>query len=185
MKKTILISAFIVSTLIARAQSQDCSTVKKENEVLRAQVTAYEARLGIGKQGVTVTSPDPTLQCKFLSCTASRKTQTAVLSFLVNNTAAPVPIGLISSLYIHSGNRSRAVDEQGTEFGSGKILVGTSDTPTPLPTGVPIKVTVELLNVPVQTTRFNLIEAVVVKDAPGGQQQHVIGFRSVPIVWKP
>lgn len=67
MKKFLLLPALCGWSATAFAQAPNCAALTTENAALKDKIVAYEARLGIGVGGVTVTDGDPSVKVKFIS----------------------------------------------------------------------------------------------------------------------
>lgn len=134
-----------------------------------------------------MTGGDEAYQVKFVSCTASKKTQTATLTFLLENTGPVTLAFILNSQTFRTGTRTRAFDEQGNAYESGKTLIGTDANRTTISANVPIKCTAELLLVSSTTTSLKQVEVAMSKSQAdgGGQKEITTIFRNLPITWKP
>jgi hypothetical protein len=185
--KYLVVAPLLVVGFSFLAQTGDGAAIKKETDALQPEVAGVKARPTIGATSVTVASSDADYQVKFVSCTASKRTRIATLTFLLENTGPPTSAFIRNHKTFHSGNRTRAFDEQGNAYESGKTLIGTAASNTTISPGVPIKCTVELLGLPAVTTSLKQAEVFLIKTPGGGgkQTQPSLVFGDVPIVWKP
>jgi hypothetical protein len=185
--KYLLVAPLFAVGFSSLAQTVDGAALKKENDALKQEMTGHKAQPSVGATNVAVASSDPDYQVKFVSCTASKRTQLVTLTFLLENTGPPTSAFIRNNKTFHSGNRTRAFDEQGNAYESGKTLIGTAASSTTISPGVSIKCTVELLGFPPVTTSLKQAEVFLTKTPAGRgkQTQPSLVFRDVPIVWKP
>jgi hypothetical protein len=184
MKLSFLLAALSCCTSAALAQTTNCTDLQKENAALKDKLVAYEARLGIGVGGVTVTDGSPTLKVRFLSCKASKATHRAVLTYQIVNDGEPQPLQ-IQNLYT-ADNPSMVVDEQGQAFTSASEYsptIGATQMRSNVPSKVPMNGTVTFLDVPLTTTRLN---AAVLSFVAGSKQEYFkTTIKNMPVTWLP
>ena len=140
---------------------------------------AYEARLGIGVGGVTVTDGDDKIKAKFLSSKATHK---AVFSFLLVNSDEPTEIRIYSQDY----NPTLIIDEQGQTYPCYQPQVGSSGVGV-IPTTTPVKCTLPFDNVPLSATRLNTVVLSLKKQPPGmtKETRFKTTLKNMPITWTP
>lgn len=187
MKKFLLLPALCGWSATAFAQAPNCAALTTENAALKDKIVAYEARLGIGVGGVTVTDGDPSVKVKFISCKAKKATHQAILTYQLLNSGEPLEVEIHS--LSNQDNPSQVVDEQGQSYTSdsdhypsvGKQLHST------VPSNAPFNGTLTFLNVPTTTTRLNTVVLSFVKSPVNGgkQEYYKTTIKNVPITWVP
>ena len=188
MKRFLLLPALCCWSAAAFAQAPNCAALTKENAALKDKIVAYEARLGIGVDGITVTDGDPSVKVKFISCKASKATKRAVLTYQLLNSGAPLTVQ-IQSLSTQD-NPSQVVDEQGQTYvadSDNYPTIGSKQLTSIVPSNVPFNGVLPFLNVPTTTTRLNAAVLSFIKSpANGGKQEYYkTTIKNMPITWVP
>lgn len=121
MKRLLLLPA-LFETFASFAQTTDCRALAKENERLSTEIAAIRsgqanqtrgASLDTSNGAVAVTDGDAAVKVRFVSCTASKSSRTATLTFLVDNTTGPITLAIQTNQNTPQGAGARAVDGQG------------------------------------------------------------------------
>jgi len=191
MKRLLLLPALLASTSAALAQAPNCTALQTENAALKDKLVAYEARLGIGVGGVTVTDGDETLKFKFLSCKVSKATHKGSLVVLVTNSGEPVQLLLsgAGATTIASTHSTLVLDEQGQAYKSEDFypsVGGKTDGTNVIPTNVPVSCTVYLANVPTSVTRLNSATIAFAKVGTNRERQLLkTTIKNMPVTWVP
>lgn len=188
MKKFLLLPVLCCWSATAFAQAANCAALTTENAAMKDKIVAYEARLGIGVGGVTVTDGDPSVKVKFISCKASKATKRAVLTYQLLNSGEPLNVQ-IQSLSTQD-NPSQIVDEQGQTYianSDNYPTIGSKQLQSIVPTNVPFNGALPFLNVPTTTTRLNAAVLSFIKTpANGGKQEYYkTTIKNMPITWLP
>ena len=185
MKKLLLLPALCWCSVALGQTATNCAAVKAENEALKEKVVAYEARLGIGVEGVKIANGDEQVKVMFLSCKASKSTRKAVFTFMVTNTDEPTKLSIITS-----GSTATAFyDEQGKGYPASftEVRVGSQFNGNMINPKTPVQCSLRIESLPLATTRFNTVFLALLKEVPGMGKR--VDFKtaltSVPITWIP
>jgi hypothetical protein len=191
MKKLLLMPVLCCWSAAAFAQATNCAALTTENAALKDKVVAYEARLGIGVGGVTVTDGDDALKFKFISCKVSKASHKGSLVVLATNSGEPVQLVLsgAGATNIASTHSTLVVDEQGQAYKSedfNPVVGGKADGANVIPTNVPVNCTVYLVGVPTGVTRLNSATLAFTKAATNKERQLLkTTIKNIPITWVP
>jgi hypothetical protein len=185
MKKLLLLPALLCCSAAFAQTATNCAAIKAENEALKEKVVAYEARLGIGVEGVKIANGDEQVKVMFLSCKASKATHKAVFSFMLTNSDVPTKLSIVT----YGPTATAFYDEQGHGYPASfaGVRVGSQSNENMVSPKTPVQCSVRIENLPLGTTRFNTVFLALHKEMPGVSK--LVDFKtaltSVPITWVP
>lgn len=185
MKKLLLLPALLCCSAAFAQTATNCAALKTENEALKEKVVAYEARLGIGVEGVKIANGDEQIKVMFLSCKASKATHKAVFTFMVTNNDEPTKLSIITS----GSAATSFYDEQGHGYPASftEVRVGSEFNGNTINSKTPVQCSLRIESLPLGTTRFNTVFLALLKEIPGMGKR--VDFKtaltSVPITWIP
>ena len=189
--KLVAAAALLLPAVAAHAQTDECEKLKIDNAKLKfenanlkkgiiarspntvpvpggnvgatpaAPVTPTQ---GVQRQTQTVNKIDFTI----VKCQGNAKAQTVTVTLLLTNAAA--------NQHIQFEN-VRAIDEQGEEYKTYDIYIGSERIAGDLPTGVPIKTTFIIPKILPSVKLFKVLQSPIYNAPP-------IEFRDVAITWK-
>ncbi|MDJ0365731.1 hypothetical protein QMK33_11260 [Hymenobacter sp. H14-R3] len=123
-----------------------------------------------GTQHQTVQKVDFAL----VKCLGNAKGQTAIITFLLTNTAANRDVQFM---------QFKVVDENGDEYQTDDILVGSGKRRGSLATGIPVKTIATVSKILPSVKQFKLVSFEIYQEGSVGRTD-VVEFRNVPISWK-
>ena len=192
--KRLLILLLLFGSSISFAQTVNCVAVKAENTALKDKIATYEARLGIGIEGVKTSSGDEKFGIKFLSCKASKSTHKAILTVLITNLDEPANFNIWTPVSKPSSQTkpSTFFDEQGQGYSAEMLRIGSQQigygrNGAMVPSNIPVQCTVELVSVPLSVTRLVSVMLSFGKDIPGMNKRSDIltSLQNLPVTWIP
>jgi hypothetical protein len=109
-----------------------------------------------------------------VKCQGNPKGQTAAITFLLTNAAANRDVQFMNF---------KVVDENGDEYQTDDIMVGSGRRRGSLATGVPVKAISTISKILPSIKQFKLVSFEIYQEGSVGRTD-VVEFRNVPISWK-
>lgn len=110
-----------------------------------------------------------------IKCQGNAKAQTVTVTLLVTNRAANQRLQFVSA---------KAIDDQGDEYPTYDIHIGSGGIGSTITTGIPVKAVFIIPKVLPATKMFRLFSAPVYKFDSGPNGETAIDFRNLTISWK-
>lgn len=167
--------SLLLTISAATAQTTDCEKLKAEVVKLRAENALL--RKGSASSPQSQLADKQTVQkieYNLVKCEGNAKAQTVTVILLLNNTGANRDLQF---------EQLRAIDDQGEEYKTYNINIGSGSLRNKLATAIPIRTVATIPKVLPTTKKFNLIACPVYDDEQPGRTIN-IEFRDVAITWK-